>query len=301
MSNLHFAFSPPSTRKPKKMSITQTYFLAHTARAKLSREAARPDHNLRLLVGHANLLDLLMLDLSEAEQEQERWFNHSVHRASTTTSSSSEHKHKHIQWAGTPVIVEEPEEEDDWNGNAAASDPDSDSSDEDEEDSDYGQDDAFFVDVTPTLTSTTTAHTQPGRTVSSVPRHKNIKEDYHCSDLSSEPEQVDDDDDLADLALTRTLSHLQQPPELLSDSGDDSEEDSGPPSPPQLTYDRFSEAKPREEVIFAPQIYSPTAKQPSANQSRLMKMPLSEADQSSFLEKGYYLPPPERSRAIEAF
>lgn len=48
------------------MSITQTYYLAHTARGKLSHEAAQADHNLRLLVGHANLLDSLMLELAEA-------------------------------------------------------------------------------------------------------------------------------------------------------------------------------------------------------------------------------------------
>ncbi|KKK24805.1 hypothetical protein AOCH_005049 [Aspergillus ochraceoroseus] len=72
------AFTPSSyftsiarRRQQKKMSITQTYYLAHTARKKLTREASRPDHDLRLLVGHANLLDSLMLDLADAEQEQE--------------------------------------------------------------------------------------------------------------------------------------------------------------------------------------------------------------------------------------
>lgn len=68
------------TRPPKKqkMSITQTYFLAHSARGKLSKEASRADHDLRLLVGHANLLDSLMVDLATAEQEQEQWFTKSV-------------------------------------------------------------------------------------------------------------------------------------------------------------------------------------------------------------------------------
>jgi hypothetical protein len=65
-------------QKKQKMSITQTYFLAHSARGKLSKEAARADHDLRLLVGHANLLDSLMLDLASAEQEQEQWFTKSV-------------------------------------------------------------------------------------------------------------------------------------------------------------------------------------------------------------------------------
>jgi hypothetical protein len=76
---VHSAYVRP-TKKPR-MSITQTYFLAHSARGKLSKEASRPDHDLRLLVGHANMLDSLMIDLANAEQEQERWFNQSVHGA----------------------------------------------------------------------------------------------------------------------------------------------------------------------------------------------------------------------------
>src|ERR1700733_3561749 len=83
--------SPPPTPAPwskKTMSITQTYYLAHKARAKLAFEAGRSDHNLRLLVGHANLLDSLMLELADAEREQESWFNQSV-RASSSSSSSS--------------------------------------------------------------------------------------------------------------------------------------------------------------------------------------------------------------------
>lgn len=60
------------------MSITQAYLIAHTAWSKLSVEASRPDHHLRLIVGHANLLDSLMVELAGAEQEQEQWFNFSV-------------------------------------------------------------------------------------------------------------------------------------------------------------------------------------------------------------------------------
>ncbi|KAK3933680.1 hypothetical protein QBC46DRAFT_230105, partial [Diplogelasinospora grovesii] len=60
-----------------KMSVTQTYSLAHKARAKLSSEAARSNHNLRLLVGHANLLDSLMLKLADTERQQESWFDQS--------------------------------------------------------------------------------------------------------------------------------------------------------------------------------------------------------------------------------
>ena len=106
------------------MSITQTYYLAHKARGKLSSEAARPDHNLRLLVGHANLLDSLMLELAEAEQEQETWFNQSVKKASKPAEP------RHIQWAD--AVVEDPEA--DWQVE------DADSSDSSESDSDYSSD-----------------------------------------------------------------------------------------------------------------------------------------------------------------
>lgn len=63
------------------MSLTATYYIASSARAKLGKEACKPDHNLRLLVGHANLLDALMLDLHDAEREQEAWFNQTVQKA----------------------------------------------------------------------------------------------------------------------------------------------------------------------------------------------------------------------------
>lgn len=96
------AYSSSSLRQQaikKNMSITQTYYLAHKARAKLSREAAQPDHDLRLLVGHANLLDSLMLELADAEREQERWFNQSVRGASNTQD-------RRVQWADQTIEEE---------------------------------------------------------------------------------------------------------------------------------------------------------------------------------------------------
>ncbi|KAJ9649497.1 hypothetical protein H2201_006153 [Coniosporium apollinis] len=109
--------SPQPPQKKQKMSLTQTYYIAASARSKLGKEASRPDHNLRLLVGHANLLDSLMLDLQEAEREQEAWFNETVKKASRATES------EHIEWADT--IVEESREE--WDGESDTSDSDSDS------------------------------------------------------------------------------------------------------------------------------------------------------------------------------
>jgi len=99
------------------MSITQTYFLAHSARGKLSKEAARADHDLRLLVGHANMLDSLMLDLARAEQEQEQWFNRSVSGAKIQEDEAT---YEHAE-----TIVEEPEQ--DWEvEDAESTDDDSD-------------------------------------------------------------------------------------------------------------------------------------------------------------------------------
>ncbi|KIX92119.1 uncharacterized protein Z520_12203 [Fonsecaea multimorphosa CBS 102226] len=148
---------PP--QKKQKMSITQTYFLAHSARGKLSREAARPDHDLRLLVGHANMLDSLMLDLANAEQEQERWFNNIVNGSQ---QEEEEERHRHVE-----TIVEEPEA--DWEPEDAAS-SEEESEDETEQkpdtqvtaievDSDMEDDDDDNEDLT--LVRTASRHSPP--------------------------------------------------------------------------------------------------------------------------------------------
>ena len=87
------------------MSLTNTYMVASTARSKLGREASRGDHHLRKLVGHANLLDQLMIELASAEREQEAWFNQSVRKASKSEES------RHIQWMDQ--VVEEDEDSED--------------------------------------------------------------------------------------------------------------------------------------------------------------------------------------------
>jgi hypothetical protein len=92
-------------QKKQKMSLSQTYFLAHTARGKLSKEAARGDHDLRMLVGHANLLDGLMLDLADAEREQESWFNQTVRDAAAAPQKADA---KRVTWADSlPAVTED--------------------------------------------------------------------------------------------------------------------------------------------------------------------------------------------------
>lgn len=196
------------------MSITQTYFLAHKARAKLSNEAARPDHNLRLLVGHANLLDSLMLDLAEAEREQESWFNQSVRGAAPKAEE------RHVQWADDVAV------EDDWE--ADSSDSDSDTDDEEDED-------VEMADVVPLRRIPSNATVPPPS-----PQLQVMDED--------EDDFEDDDEDYGTLSLTRTPSHLAtSPPELEHDS-DSSEDEAMPPSPPVASIPTFSE-KQRETTV----------------------------------------------------
>ncbi|KAL4986068.1 hypothetical protein BDW68DRAFT_164057 [Aspergillus falconensis] len=212
-------------RQQKKMSITQTYYLAHTARRKLTREAARADHDLRLLVGHANLLDSLMLDLADAEREQERWFNQTVSGA-TKGAHRSENQH-HIQWAET--LVEEPEE--DWDPEDL-SDEDSDLSEE--EDSDLEENYTPIRRRAPSPVAIVT--------------ETELEEDYDSDSDSDSEYDYDDGEDLDELALTRSPS--RQPPELSHDE-DDSEDDSMPPSPPQPILESFDEKQAHTEVSLA--------------------------------------------------
>ncbi|CAK47011.1 hypothetical protein CBS63078_9477 [Aspergillus niger] len=242
-------------RQQKKMSITQTYYLAHTARKKLTREASRADHDLRLLVGHANLLDSLMLELADAEREQERWFNQTVSGVTKTSSQGSESRH--IQWAET--VVEDPEE--DWDPEDL-SDADSDVSDSD---SDYDEDE--YEDESHIYTPVRRRAPSPVAIIT----EKEVEEDYD-SDSDSDFE-YDDAEDLEELTLTRSPSR-QTPPDLLSDSDGESEDDTMPPSPPQPTLETFNEKEPQTTEI-----------------------PLSPTD----LDNGYYVPGQARSTIIEAY
>ncbi|KAI9673402.1 MAG: hypothetical protein M1817_002864 [Caeruleum heppii] len=197
--------TPSRPAKKQKMSIMQAYSLAQTARVKLAREASRADHDLRLLVGHANILDGLMLELAEAEQDQERWFNQTVKGA------SSEEPRHHIQWADT--VIEDPE--DDW----AIEDADSDSSDDDDE---YDEDEEMSV-----------AAPVPVRRAPSPP----FKVSVSATELSDDEEEDEEDEDYNELTLVRTSTSSHQPPELLDDSEGESEDESMPPSPPQPNLD----------------------------------------------------------------
>ena len=175
------------------MSLTQTYFVASQARTKLGREAARADHNLRLLVGHANLLDSLMLELADAEHEQEAWFNETVRNADKDT------KRSHIQWVDTIDEEDEDEELDDAASDASDSDSDAELFDEDEE---------LAV---------------PLRRIRSPPVQ------FTVNAMEIDDEDYEDFEDDEEHALVRTASH---PPDLVDDSdSEDESQPPSPPQP----------------------------------------------------------------------
>lgn len=250
-SPFHARPSSPSN----KMSITQTYMMAHKARAKLSREAAQPDHNLRLLVGHANLLDSLMLDLADAEREQESWFNQSVRGA------SAKGEDRHVQWAD--AIPEHTDE--DWEADSSDSDSDDSDFDDEEEDEDIDMADAVPLRRIPSNTI-----------VPPSPRME-LMDDDDFDDASE-----DDEEDYESLTLRRSPSHTASasPPELDHDS-DSSEDESMPPSPPFANLPTFS-TKQRETTVTTAELYGDSKDDDHEEE---------EDNKADFYSQGFYLPP----------
>lgn len=235
MSPLH-SQSTVSPLRRNAMSIRTTYYLAHTARGKLSHEAAQADHELRRLVGHANLLDSLMLELAEAEAEQESWFNNSVRGAQKSERA-------HIQWAD--AVVEEEEEEAYGESDSSES---SDSEDYDEEEE----------------IETGFAKLQRVQSRTEYPSAEHIEEE-------DEEEYKDDgEEDYAQLSLQRTWSHSptpSSPPELTLDLEEDysSEDEHMPPSPPTDSVPSFTSKSTKEQAsLFNDGFYLPKhSQQPS--------------------------------------
>ncbi|OBT44722.1 hypothetical protein VE00_05289 [Pseudogymnoascus sp. WSF 3629] len=201
------------------MSITQTYYLAHSARGKLSTEASRSDHRLRRLVGHANLLDSLMLELADAEAEQESWFNASVRGARKTED-------RHIQWADS--VVEEDYAE-------------SDSSDEEEEEED--------VDMGFATLQRVKSHQAFDVTMIASPVDSESESEDEEEEEDEDIYEDDGEEDYAMLSLQRTHSHPASPPDLIDEESDSSEDEAMPPSPPADVVHAFPEAEARRTKV----------------------------------------------------
>jgi len=179
------------------MSLTQTYYIAASARSKLGKEASRADHDLRLLVGHANLLDSLMIELQDAECEQEQWFNQTMAKASKTED-------RHIRWASTVAV----EEEDDY-----SSDSDSESDNEDD----------FDMITIP-------------RRLAHAPVQISTEELEDEDDEDEFYDDMEDDTDLALTRVSsQPQPQPQSPPELVFE--EESDDESPPTSPPTSTFD----------------------------------------------------------------
>jgi len=210
-ASLMSSYLGPS-RPANKMSLTQTYRIASTARGKLGREAARPDHNLRRLVGHANLLDGIMLDLANAEREQEDWFNETVKHAQSKRSDSP----KHIQWFDNIS-----EEEDDLPSGFS-----SDSSDEEEHVYEEEDEDEVYqsypTSAQPVILSAKRSFIPPPPPA------------IRIDDYDQLPEMADDEDDEGDLTLSRSPRRSLSPPALVHED-EDSEDEMMPPSPTYTT------------------------------------------------------------------
>jgi hypothetical protein len=82
--------SEPNHRLERRLSIEQTYSLADTARRKSLLEATRND--LRLLVGHSNVLELLLNEIAK-----------SAPPSPTGVSPKSDTGRQHIAWSPLEV------------------------------------------------------------------------------------------------------------------------------------------------------------------------------------------------------
>jgi hypothetical protein len=180
-----------------------------------------------------------MIDLASAEQEQERWLNHSVSGA----KASEEEKPSH-EWAET--VIEEPEA--DWEVE------DADSTDEE-----YDEDEDTKMTSSTVITTT---------------------------EIDQEDQEEDEEEVYGELALTRTPSR-HTPPELSADSDSDSEDEHMPPSPPQPTFNSFTEKE--RHAIATTSFYE---KKEAA---------LTATEQETFAQEGFYLPSRQQPTMIAAY
>lgn len=289
--------SPPA--KKQKMSLSQTYYIAASARSKLGREAQKHDHSLRHLVGHANLLDALMLELQEAEREQESWFDETLRSVDSASEEQQQQPQqqqpqpRHVQWADEVVVRHdsapssngqvhgqvdyEYEVYDRNSSNINVSDEDYDdlASDSDS-DSEYDEAEIELA---------SRAYRIRASPVSITSRELDSDEEDEDEDGYTEDEYDEEDDDEEvyedfdvydeDLALTRTASN--SPPELVLDL--DSDDESPPNSPPQATL-FYSE-------VAYPESMSTTSKAMSTTHTSVVDSPLFEEETASSMLTAY--------------
>lgn len=214
------------------MAYTYTFQLAQRARVKLQREASRHDHNLRLLVGHANLLDSLMVSLVEAGREQENWFNETVRG---NMAAQQEEEYEEEEQSVVDSRSWQPEAEGrvwttQYDDESMSSSDDSDT--DSEADSDEEMEDVD--DIHYSMPALTRKHSS----YKSLPTSYFDTTTIGVSEVEEYDEDFEDDSDDGEdehgmYPLQRTSSH-GSPPQLVADLSDE-EDEPAPPSPPQLS------------------------------------------------------------------
>lgn len=134
----HYYYSPttpttimlPISGNKSEMSLAETYFLATRARSKLSKAASRHDHDLRVLVAHANMLDSVMDSLAEKRRLEKSMLN--------TAAAERE--------AANAAVAFDDEDDDEEYFSDSDSDTDSDSDEEEEEEEEF--DDSKYRNLT---------------------------------------------------------------------------------------------------------------------------------------------------------
>lgn len=188
------------------MNRVQTLYLAHVARQKLALEASYDDLDLRVVVGHANLLDNLMMYLATTEQEPEpkqeqtrvAYFNQSRHRQLNTINKN--------RLAGLDGEEQQADN---------LSDDDNDDDDSTDDETEFQHIDSKTVAVSELSDTDSDDQAEEEFALVRTKSHHSPPELFH--DCESDPD------------ATRTKSH-HSPPELFHDS--ESEPDEGPESPP---------------------------------------------------------------------
>lgn len=193
--------------------ISETYMLANKARAKLTKEASRGDHDLRILVAHANLLDNLMEKISNNQ------FDDSIKTTFATISFNPYENKTTVTFiqddsdSDSSDDEDEFEEDDDENNNNMSVTMIYDS----DEDSDYSSDEDFDEGELKALSINLTRVNSNFRKMPTINELSEQELDELENYQSDSEEEEEEEVDIVDLKKTPSLNY--------SSSTEDEEED----------------------------------------------------------------------------
>jgi len=247
------------------MSIAETYLLASKARTKLTNEASKQDHDLRVLVCHANLLDNLMETIHDYKFPKQQDSKQSIQPVSildnanftpsrlqhTTTvsyiddddDSDSDSDSDSDDWESDLEEEDEIVEEDYEDGSRVSyTITDSDSEEEEEEDEEDMVKDEVTKDEDPwrvrfSLPTFTTSHEKltSGLNFRQLPTIDELSEvELQSMESESENEEEEEEEEESDdegvnevkEADIVDMIHSNQPPQLSYSTTDESESES---------------------------------------------------------------------------